>query len=552
MAKVISGLHHDNILIAIETIEKALTEEIKNKLPNAQIKKIKEQILGLKSHGIILITLNGKKKMFVENKKVMIIDCKKETKKNINLQIEKIKIEITKMIKKYNMIVQILRKNVVANVIPTIKNKISDGVKDAMIKGSDTIDAIEYGPENTSISLCFRKKKGKPDGHFLVIKENLLGLLDAYLNPDNIHLWELTHSDLPQQQFPTRWKIVFDVTSKMTIKCQGNPACNKMIKLSVLLSHLTFVERKKFRCKYVTLYLALIKAKYGDKVNIYYCKNTKCVCAETGFLYISNVTDDKEDNVFCEKCNTNHHVHLHQIECSLCKYSFCSTCEQHPYHVDRVCYGVVSDDIKLLLLSSSAYKPCPGCKLPYEKDGGCDHIICNNIDCGIHWCWRCLQKLDSKDPYLHACLSINVVATNVDGAYRDFHVDLDDELPELIPVIGLDDIAVRRAIDINVSNSDDTSEESDLDDERPYIEYLPGMLGRYPIEIPNFQLVHLTRANPRRNVFENIARLPENGVRNDIITKQESIWTKITQINIPTKITIAITCGYILLARFMR
>jgi len=444
MAKVTSGLHHDRLLIAIEIIEKSFTDEIKDKLSGKKFNMMSAHLFNLKLKAAILIALNEKKQLFVKSQKyIIIIDGKNETKKNINKQVEKIKIEITEMIKKYNGMVQGLRKKPLANMIPTIQKKICNvTTKDAIFNGKDTIDGLEYGPENHSISLCSRKKKMQTDGHFLVIKENLIGLLDAYLNVDNIDLWKLSDNAGLIPKFPIKWKLVHQITNIMMIKCQGTPACNKMIKLHTLLSHLTFPERKKFRVKYVTLYLALIKAKYRDQTNIYYCKNMKCICASTGFLFTQREKKEDKDMVFCEKCNITHYVHLHQVKCSLCKYSFCSTCEQHPYHLDRVCYGVVPDDVKLLLLNSSSFKPCPGCKIPYEKSGGCDHIICGNIECKIHWCWRCLQKLDSKDPYFHTCLSAGAVGTNVDGAYRDFHVDVndDDDIPDLIHGINFEDV----------------------------------------------------------------------------------------------------------------
>ena len=30
-------------------------------------------------------------------------------------------------------------------------------------------------------------------------------------------------------------------------------------------------------------------------------------------------------------------------------------------------------------------KPCPKCKVPIEKDGGCDHMYCTR--CKENWCW---------------------------------------------------------------------------------------------------------------------------------------------------------------------
>ena len=34
-------------------------------------------------------------------------------------------------------------------------------------------------------------------------------------------------------------------------------------------------------------------------------------------------------------------------------------------------------------------KPCPGCRTPTERDGGCMHMVCTKPGCGLHWCWVC-------------------------------------------------------------------------------------------------------------------------------------------------------------------
>ncbi|XP_039966687.1 E3 ubiquitin-protein ligase parkin isoform X1 [Bactrocera neohumeralis] len=34
-------------------------------------------------------------------------------------------------------------------------------------------------------------------------------------------------------------------------------------------------------------------------------------------------------------------------------------------------------------------KPCPKCRTPTERDGGCMHMVCTRAGCGFEWCWIC-------------------------------------------------------------------------------------------------------------------------------------------------------------------
>ncbi|XP_055313254.1 E3 ubiquitin-protein ligase parkin [Sitodiplosis mosellana] len=34
-------------------------------------------------------------------------------------------------------------------------------------------------------------------------------------------------------------------------------------------------------------------------------------------------------------------------------------------------------------------KPCPKCRTPTERDGGCMHIVCTRSGCSFEWCWVC-------------------------------------------------------------------------------------------------------------------------------------------------------------------
>ncbi|XP_041462571.1 E3 ubiquitin-protein ligase parkin-like [Lytechinus variegatus] len=34
-------------------------------------------------------------------------------------------------------------------------------------------------------------------------------------------------------------------------------------------------------------------------------------------------------------------------------------------------------------------KPCPNCKVPVERNGGCMHMVCSQAQCKYEWCWIC-------------------------------------------------------------------------------------------------------------------------------------------------------------------
>ncbi len=37
-------------------------------------------------------------------------------------------------------------------------------------------------------------------------------------------------------------------------------------------------------------------------------------------------------------------------------------------------------------------KPCPGCRAPTERSGGCMHMVCAKAACGLNWCWVCQAR----------------------------------------------------------------------------------------------------------------------------------------------------------------
>ncbi|KAL3281470.1 hypothetical protein HHI36_004679 [Cryptolaemus montrouzieri] len=43
-------------------------------------------------------------------------------------------------------------------------------------------------------------------------------------------------------------------------------------------------------------------------------------------------------------------------------------------------------------------KPCPKCRTPTERDGGCMHMVCTRAGCDFHWCWVC------QTPWTRECM----------------------------------------------------------------------------------------------------------------------------------------------------
>lgn len=85
-------------------------------------------------------------------------------------------------------------------------------------------------------------------------------------------------------------------------------------------------------------------------------------------------------------------------KCSDCGYEFCFECKRS-YHGLTGCSNLsissrtsqsMANYINNVKLIKCISKPCPNCKIPTEKNGGCMHLICSN--CKYEWCWIC-QKL---------------------------------------------------------------------------------------------------------------------------------------------------------------
>lgn len=89
--------------------------------------------------------------------------------------------------------------------------------------------------------------------------------------------------------------------------------------------------------------------------------------------------------VFCKKCLQGYHVG----DCEPQAQSYGNSNFGSGYVVDPL----KAKDAKWEEASKKTIKistkPCPKCRTPTERDGGCMHMVCTRAGCGYQWCWVC-------------------------------------------------------------------------------------------------------------------------------------------------------------------
>ena len=87
------------------------------------------------------------------------------------------------------------------------------------------------------------------------------------------------------------------------------------------------------------------------------------------------------------------------VECT-CGTCFCFTCQQEPHDPVHSCevaktwldkVAAEGENVSWVLANT---KPCPNCKRPILKNGGCMHMYCSQ--CHTSFCWLCLGPWDTK------------------------------------------------------------------------------------------------------------------------------------------------------------
>mgnify|MGYP000732673894 CR=1 FL=1 len=100
---------------------------------------------------------------------------------------------------------------------------------------------------------------------------------------------------------------------------------------------------------------------------------------------------------------------IRRLACPLCKRASCLICSRNwtlgypvQSHDGKSCLqhrAVLSDaDHSSVIWITEFSKPCPTCRAPIQKDGGCDHVLCRA--CKISFCYRCLVPIKNA---VHEC-----------------------------------------------------------------------------------------------------------------------------------------------------
>ncbi|KAJ1530827.1 hypothetical protein ONE63_005674 [Megalurothrips usitatus] len=89
--------------------------------------------------------------------------------------------------------------------------------------------------------------------------------------------------------------------------------------------------------------------------------------------------------VFCRVCRQGYHLG----ECSDQDMDTSEEPVNCQYKVDPVHANQARWDEANKITIRITTKPCPKCRTPTERSGGCMHMVCSRPQCGFHWCWIC-------------------------------------------------------------------------------------------------------------------------------------------------------------------
>ncbi|VEL15198.1 unnamed protein product [Protopolystoma xenopodis] len=124
-------------------------------------------------------------------------------------------------------------------------------------------------------------------------------------------------------------------------------------------------------------------------------------------LVTNNFVQNHRHLTWCPGANCDHAARLPAgclVEprlaiCPLCSERFCSACGE-AWHEPITCdllrqwhsriYDGTSSNAWILLNTQA----CPKCHVKIEKNGGCNHMVCQTSSCQYSFCWICLKEWD--------------------------------------------------------------------------------------------------------------------------------------------------------------
>ncbi|KAK0174748.1 hypothetical protein PV327_010482 [Microctonus hyperodae] len=99
--------------------------------------------------------------------------------------------------------------------------------------------------------------------------------------------------------------------------------------------------------------------------------------------------------VFCRNCLRGYHVGECDTQLSS---TLNSQLRPGGYSIDpKRAKDAKWDEASTKTIQKST-KPCPKCRTPTERDGGCMHMVCTRAGCGFQWCWVC------QTPWTRECM----------------------------------------------------------------------------------------------------------------------------------------------------
>jgi parkin len=88
--------------------------------------------------------------------------------------------------------------------------------------------------------------------------------------------------------------------------------------------------------------------------------------------------------VFCKICKQGYHIGDCITESSS---THNSSANEYSINLNRAAVSRWDEASRIVIQVTT--KPCPKCRTPTERSGGCMHMVCTRAGCAYEWCWIC-------------------------------------------------------------------------------------------------------------------------------------------------------------------